>query len=583
MLINKHRVKPYLRENDKTPNFDGYLELTDTTGTPIAKIDVQLKTLPEEYCENPRFSFEREFVAACHYNANPPILIAVNMTNQVAYWHHVSMETISDFFSKPDRKSQTIHFHPDHVIDENDDHYIQAWQALYDIVLESKHNSSAQKARIQQLEAESEKVAKYVEIANLPGQIIQEIHVFLDFFNNLLERDFKAIRNVQYPNYWKIGMAIGTYSFAEVSYMLLPIPYTKNDPLIMQFKHLPSMDLFSLWQTHDIRAIVANNEQNPIRSYPLRYAYEQLSDEITSTIEKHRFPIDDTFAANEYLIAFIDTFTNYLGYDSFAAAYDLSDFKYLLQNVLPAFESMKGNYQTSHPELNIHIDSYTNNLFKHSNQKAIQTTKKRLSDGYASLFQVILRSNIFDIEVISYFCHYLNATGQSSIIRQFRPNKIERGVGMVNWQAWDRKILLDNVKTFFENLPRVYAGLVNKHFPLLTDHLAEKAADLTIYTILSEDDIKKQPLLQKFRLKSLDSTVESRALFYHEAECPINYRDLFNKNDYSCIIEGIHYEVFQIASNPLDFLFTSSPTFLNAHEILLEKMKSYLNQTLKAL
>jgi hypothetical protein len=583
MLVNKQRVKPYLRENDKTPNFDGYLELTDTAGTPTAKIDVQLKTLPEEYYEDPRFSFEREFVAACHYNANPPILVAVNMRNQVAYWYHVSMETISDFFSKPDRKSQTIHFGPEHIIDKNNDHYIHSWQALYDIVLESKHNSAAQKARIQHLEAEAEKVSKYVEIANLPGQIVQEIHLYLDIYNNLLERDFKAIRNVLYPNYWKIGMAIGAYSFSEVSYMLLPIPYTKNDPLIMQFKHLPSMDLFSLWQTHDIRALVANNQQNPIRSYPLKYAYEQLHDEITATIEKHRFPIDDSFAANEYLVAFIDTFTNYLGYDAYAPAYDLSDFKNLLQNVLPALESMKGNHRNSNPEMDIHIDTYTNNRLRHSNHDEIQAAKKRLDEGYVSRFRAFFRSAIFDIELISYYCHNLNAIGRSSITREFLPNKKERGVAMLNWQAWDRKILLHNIKTFFEHLPRVYTGLVNKHFPLLKDHLAEKAADLTIYTILCEEDTKKQPILQKLSLKSLEFAAESRELFYHEPDCPINYRDMYNNNEYSCIIEGNKYEVFEIATKPLDFLFSSSPTFLKAHEILLEKMKSYLNQTLKTL
>ncbi|MBN8852402.1 MAG: hypothetical protein J0H07_11145 [Sphingobacteriales bacterium] len=570
MLINKSRIKPYLRENDKTPNFDGYLELTDPEGTPTAKIDVQLKTLPESNYENPKFSFEREFVAACHFNANPPILIAVNMKNQVAYWHHVGMETVSDFFSEPDRKSQTIYFAPEHIIDENNDRYIDEWQALYDIVLESKHNSVAQKARIKQLEAEAEKVAKYIEIANLPAQIVQEIHLFLDIYNNLLERDFRAIRNVLYPNYWKIGMAIGAYSFREVSYMLLPIPYTKNDPLIMQFKHLPSMDLFSLWQTHDIRAIVSNSQKNPIRSFPLKYAYEQLSEEIISTIEKNRFPIDDTFAANEYIVAFIDNFTKYLGYDTFAPAYDLSDFKNLLESVIPALESTKGNFQNTPSEINIDIDSYTNNRLRHSNREAIQAIKKRLNEGYVSPFQVTLRSTMFDIDLISYYCNYLNAIGQSSVIRQFIPNKIEVGVGMLDWQAWDRNILLDNVKTFFENLPRIYTGLLNRNFPLLSDQLADKEADITIYTILLEQDIKRQPLLHKLSLKSLDGLMERRTFFYHETECPINSRDMFNKNDYTCVIEGRNYEVFRTATKPLNFLFSSSPTFLYAHGGILK-------------
>lgn len=53
-MINTKRVKPYLKENDKTPNFDGYLELTNANGIPTAKIDVQLKTLPENYYDKPQ-------------------------------------------------------------------------------------------------------------------------------------------------------------------------------------------------------------------------------------------------------------------------------------------------------------------------------------------------------------------------------------------------------------------------------------------------------------------------------------------------------------------------------------------------
>jgi hypothetical protein len=581
-LLNKQRIKPHLTENDKTPNFDGSLVITDANGTPTGKIDVQLKTLPEKYHDAPRFHYSRPFIAACFQNLNPPILIAVDITNEIAYWHHISLEVISDFISER-RESHILPFLPQNIIDGKDEQYVDAWQVLFDRALETKLNSSAQKDRIEKLEAQAREAAKYIEPAQLPEKLIREVHHFLDFYNDLLEQDFKSIRSILYPRTWKIGIAIGDYSVSSVSHMLLPIPYTKNEPLIVRFKHLPDTDLFNLWVSHGIRSLAMTQASNPISSYPLKYAYELLQDDILSTISKEHFPIDDTFAASEYLTSFIDTFSNYLGYEPFAPSYDLDHLKELLEIILPAHESTNRQYRSGLTEFIHHIDSNSNNGFRWSNRQLLETTRERLKNGFAPPIQVTLQSTLFDLDLISYYLHFLRASGLQSFFRPFLPNlTLDRRTPRPD--RWNRSALLDNLKIFMENYPRVYTGLLSKNFPLLAGQLAlEEASDLTVYTILSEYDPNRQPIMMKYSLKAMAPAGGKRTLFFHEAECPIDGREMFRTKDYHCRIEGEEYEVVYIQTNRLDFLLASSPVFTYAHETLTEKMKSYLDHTLKSL
>lgn len=54
-IINKERIKPYLQQRDKTPNYDGYLEITKENQTPIGKIEVQIKKLNKKNENNPKY------------------------------------------------------------------------------------------------------------------------------------------------------------------------------------------------------------------------------------------------------------------------------------------------------------------------------------------------------------------------------------------------------------------------------------------------------------------------------------------------------------------------------------------------
>lgn len=583
-LLSKEWVKPYLKVNDKTPNFDGYLDITDRDGTPLGKLEVQIKTLPEEYYSSPRFSYERSFMAACQRSVNPPILIAVNRKDKIAFWQHVDLQTISDFFTDPSRKTRILSFPPENKIDGQDENYIESWVSLIEDALADKLYSSTQKSRIKELEDELEKWKKHLEVANLAPEIIQQIHIFLDHYNSLLEQDFKAIRKILYPAYWKIGIAIGAYSLFSLSYILLPIPYTQNDPMIMKLKQLTEKDFTSLFMDRGALLMSSTSESNPIRTTPLHLAYRLLDSDILRTIDKNHFAIEDNFAANEYIIGFIDTFSNYLGFEHLANGYNLDNLTEVLDLLLPVYEVTNCSLRSGPTSYDHHIDYNTNSRFRRSNSQSLAVVKEKLSQGFTPPVSVTLRSELFDLDLLKHYIRSLRSAGQRTAARSFLPDKSAPGVGMLPWKAWDRSILLANVQIFVENFRRVYTGLLKKNFPLLSEQLAlDEQADLTIYTILSENDRSKKPLLRAYHLKATKPAKETKIQFFHEVDCPIDPADMYKRNTYLCILGGEEYQVTILQNRPLDFLFCSAPVFLAAHKTLKENMESYLKEKLKSL
>ena len=64
--------------------------------------------------------------------------------------------------------------------------------------------------------------------------IFRELHIFLDYYNKLLDDDFKTIKTILYPSYWKIGIGIIDYQDKSIIFLLYPIRYELNDTLIKE-------------------------------------------------------------------------------------------------------------------------------------------------------------------------------------------------------------------------------------------------------------------------------------------------------------------------------------------------------------
>jgi len=106
-LLNKSCVVTFLSKNDKTPNYDGYLELIED-GLPIGKLEVQIKTLRKNYVL-PSYSVKFNLLAYIRDVTQLPfVLIAVDNKNKKAYWTEISKELATKKLGQKKEGKQTI-------------------------------------------------------------------------------------------------------------------------------------------------------------------------------------------------------------------------------------------------------------------------------------------------------------------------------------------------------------------------------------------------------------------------------------------------------------------------------------------
>ena len=121
--LDENQVYPYVNENDKTPNHDGYLDLMERgTGQQLGELMVQVKTLDPKKTDPPRFSLEYglfDFVLKA--TVNPFLLIGVDQAQAKVYWLHLTKEEArAKIENWKGNDTVTVHFPPQNEIRENE-------------------------------------------------------------------------------------------------------------------------------------------------------------------------------------------------------------------------------------------------------------------------------------------------------------------------------------------------------------------------------------------------------------------------------------------------------------------------------
>ena len=96
-LLDHSKVKSDIKERDKHPNIDGYLELVDEFSIPIGKLEVQIKKISDELLNPPRVECKISFLGYCKESQLPVILIGVNIKNKKAYWIHLDNKKVNSY------------------------------------------------------------------------------------------------------------------------------------------------------------------------------------------------------------------------------------------------------------------------------------------------------------------------------------------------------------------------------------------------------------------------------------------------------------------------------------------------------
>lgn len=575
-IIEVDRVKPDVKFLDKIPNTDGTVEIVNESQIPLGKMDVQIKNLQKKNYDRPKYQCKKDFLAACEQSILPVLLIIVNVDKSVAYWHHIDRPTLIELSKKLKKETVNLDFKKENVIQKDNAKYIDEWIKIIQDYQKKLFDYDMIEERSKKLEVELQELKKITNTAiGKTSPIFKEIHIFLDFYNDLLDKDFFTIKSILYPNYWKIGLGIYQYSENSVNYSLYPVSYDLNDVLIKQYN---SEDEFYLQQ---VLKIVGYNYENPIKKKPKSYAYKLIEDNTNTILNNQKFLVKDQFLAKEYILAFIDKFHAILGLNISDSEYLISEIEYSLNTFLPLWIEQKidkSEYKDrTDPSLFV-IDYIFFRTFPNEIKRVSEQVKRLIKKGTVPTLNLKIRSNDFNIQILLNLIAYARQMGVDKIKREYETRHHVNKTSYYTWEAWGEEKTIKNVKVFYDNFIRIYDSLIQTYFPILISELQFFNTFNLVIIILDFTDIANRysPSIEYYYLKS-NSNVRPKIIIYNsnDTNIPLRRDNLRHYYKSELIFENNSYKYVYAQFSVLDFIYDETPILDSINKLMKERLKEY--------
>lgn len=484
-LINPNKAKLDIKERDKFPNIDGYIELVDGSGTPDGKLEVQIKKLSKKFDPNkPKIRIETSLYAYAKKGPSNPVLhIGVDISNNTAYWIRIHDKLINtrkkpliDYSGKTTTIPINLSNADNGIIKYGTDDFVKYWKSFSLEHINSKNDYDKLKEKFHNLEEHSEST-----LGEYSDEFVY-IHTFLDEFNDKLGYFDIIKKRFYFADTWKLGIAYKLFPSNGLGYSLYPIPYSKNDVQIKKVK-LGKVGLEEdiLDGFRQIGILKANYHfgSNPMKTNPKGYARGLIKDYVTKILNDRLLFLSNEFIANEILFTVLET----------SYTFKLLDNK---------------------------------NSFKIGDIKKIDSEKKLVTRSYDSFNELsfVEALNFLDSKDIKeinriYMPLYWEKNPNESVTGHFTVNAMKR-----------------NIEIVFKNLPSVYNDIVSCNFSNLSKELSlfEGVSKLIVsYSLKEKYDYARyeKPEVHAFYLKS-DKTEEFEVRFCDMNELPFTKED-FNK------------------------------------------------------
>jgi hypothetical protein len=582
-LVDHKKVKLDLKERDKYPNIDGYAELVDEFLVPIAKLEVQIRKLPSEepkmQCPISLFSYSE---IACY----PVLFIGVDIKQKKAYWIHMRKDLIAESKIERNQKTITITFPVKNIVDGRDTIYVEKWKSIAQI----------NQMKIREFNELKDSFELLSEKANpalgIDRKGFQDIHVFLDEINTLLDGKFPIVKKIFYPSTWKVGLAYSKYEDNNISYTLYPIPLNKNDVQIKEVDdHLrQQLENEGLgWTGHYV--------ENPIKLRPKKYAIEIVESDTLRILESkllnHR---GNEFLAKEYIFAFIDKFFRQLGLDK-KDKYALDEIEEAFFQYLPTWvhETMKFMIKVQRNNVKSYADllyrkpyfdpdMLLHQIMNNERKQIEQRVKKRIRQK--DIPTIVIGNDKFPFGIFDEFLSFLRSKGFVEINRVYSPrdySRLKEKGGWV-WNFFSPDAVETNLKIFFDNLPKVYYDVVLQNFPKIAREIPLFGdASRVIISFSVKEECKTftdRPKIEFFCLKT-EKQDSLEIEIYRNGE-----NEELRGLSWDCLgkdieIKGKKHRLVSGSRGTLDFIYDDLPMFSFLYKILEKNLKRYFDSLRK--
>lgn len=572
-LTDHKKVKLDIKERDKYPNIDGYVELVDDSRAPIAKLEVQIRKLPDN---KRKLQCPIKLLNYAEKTCNPVLFIGVDTKQKKAYWIHVSKELFADSLQS-NQKTKVVSFPAENVVDGKDSNYISEWSNIAEIYQRRIHEFQIMERTIKELSTKSN------AILGIDRKEFQEIHLFLDEINALLDGDFFTIKNVFYPDAWKIGLAYYEYKDNIISYALYPIPIWRND---VQIKEISSP---LRRQTMDQLGVTAHYTENPIKLRPTKYAIDILESKMLKILENRLLiHTGSEFLAREFIFAFIDRFHQQLGLEK-KNEYSLNEIEKGFFKHLPFWthEAMKFMVRVQRNR----VKSYAQLLYRRPYFDPDKLIVQIMGEERKQIGQVVeerikrkdsipampLGNDRFPFRVFVDFFSFLKSQGVEKIERVYLQKDFSRFGGKTGWiwNVFSPDVIEKNLIAFFRNLSKAYDQVVTLNFPKIKEDLPIfGAASKTIVLFDVKENYKAlrdAPSIEFFHLKTDEPDDYDIELYRKDKGPGLSWKCLGKKIE----IAKKEYTMISGRSSILDFIYDDLPMFNFIYELLKENLKGY--------
>jgi len=580
-LLNRQFVKGDINVMDKTPNWDGILELLDEQNSAVGKIEVQLKTLRSEFIDNPKQQCDQSFFSYCLTAALPVLLVIVDKQNEKAYWRHIDAVTLQEVKQNIKGESYLLSIPIENCLDGTDQRYVDEWRKRAKEASSKVWNFDSETKKKQELEQKLSVLhLKLQNPVNLPAHALREIHDFLDEFNYILDKEFGSVKQIIYPDYWKIGMGVIRYGFGNISFILFPVEYDKSQLLIKEVED--GYDFMTEMRDGNVLLWAGKEDNADLTVNRVAYSYNLAEDQIMGVAGTYNFPLWDIVVANEYLISFIDKYQQYLNLEKHQDTYSLRELKYLLYRVIPMLAATTVNYADWVVKYDHNIDSYDRYRANEGHRKQMAEAIKKIHEGYEPKVSVTVVSQRYNIELIHFYIGLLESKGFATAKRLYITDmRDEKMYNVPLWKTWNPEVLWQNVQFFYSQFYRLYQEYIRTHFFNIQQYLQilDSKETTTVHVFYSDSTMSYPPHMEIYHLRP-ELPEDGRVLAFraNEPNCPIDRKKYYEDKDFTCVIEGKRYQVMIIQRRPLDFMFTDSPFYTLINETLSDLLKKFFHE-----
>lgn len=408
---------------------------------------------------------------------------------------------------------------------------------------------------------------------------ISEINSFVEIYNTLLEGAFKIIKNSLYYNYFKIGIGIVRYEKDNYSFLLFPVSYTTNEPLIKRIKRDGSFDIGKAFMM-GTALVLQSSSVNIIKEQPTKLAYGRIKEDFGRAFKQYQFPIHDDFVINEYLASFVDTFYVILGFQGGQSTYPLADLKFIINEVWPIWLDSILNINPELHEINYDIDGFQNRKDTTEHVRQFEIAKDRAKAGDIAAIKVIPTSELYNIALVNYFIEYQERKGHQTTTRVYEQGQAGRHITGAVWSSWNIDIMIKNLRIFFQNFARIYDQFIGEYFPLLAKELDLFDDGNTLIFLLTKDhQLTHGPQIEYFKLRSV--AYKPNSIYFYlsdEADNPID-KSIFATGEVwtrTIPVNGRRYHLVEAGMGNITFISSKLPSYFLIKQMVAKKVEQYL-------